>query len=95
MVQMDSFYRIIFYPITYILSSFSTNHIPSCLNSRVDMVSNLDPVSMIFALFLFNNYLATSAKYLGGSTINAHRNYGFCIGSALSHHALSKKDQSK
>jgi hypothetical protein len=48
------------------------------------MVSNLDPVSMIFALFLFNNYLATSAKRLGDSTINVHKNYGaFCIGSAL------------
>ena len=49
MVPMDSFYRIIFYPITYVLSPFSTNHIPKCLGS-VDMVSNLDPVSMIFAL---------------------------------------------
>jgi hypothetical protein len=48
------------------------------------MVSDLDPVPMIFALFLFNNYLATSTKCLGGSTINIHRNYnGFCIGSAL------------
>jgi hypothetical protein len=47
---MDSLYRIIFYLITYILSPFSTNHILSCLGSRVDLVSNLDPVSMIFAL---------------------------------------------
>ena len=47
---MDSFYRTIFYPITYILSLFSTTHIPSYLGSRVDMVFNLDPVSMIFAL---------------------------------------------
>jgi hypothetical protein len=31
---------------------------------------------------LFNNYLATSTKCLGGSTINVYRNYGsFCIGS--------------
>jgi hypothetical protein len=49
---MDSLYRIIFYPITYIFSSFSTDHIPSCLDSRVDMVFNLDPVSMIPALSL-------------------------------------------
>jgi hypothetical protein len=40
---------------------------------------------MIFALSLFNNYLATSAKRLGDSIINVHRNYDdFCIGSALS-----------
>ena len=49
---MDSFYRTTFYPITYTLSPFSTNHIPLCLGSRVDMVSNLDPVSMIFVLSL-------------------------------------------
>jgi hypothetical protein len=36
----------------YILSPLSINHIISCLGSRVDMVSNLDPVSMIFALSL-------------------------------------------
>ena len=48
---MDSFYGTIFYPIAYILSSFSTNHIPLCLGSRVDMVSKLDPVSIIFALY--------------------------------------------
>jgi hypothetical protein len=48
------------------------------------MVSNLDLVSMIFALSFFNIYLATLAKCLGGSTINVHRNYdGFCIESAL------------
>jgi hypothetical protein len=52
MVPMDSFYRTIFYPITYILSPISTNHIPSCLGSRIDMVSKLDPVFMIFALSL-------------------------------------------
>ena len=52
MVSMDSFYTTTFYPITYTLSSFSTNHILSCLGSRVDMVSNLDPVSMIFVLSL-------------------------------------------
>jgi hypothetical protein len=49
---MDSFYVIIFYLITYILSPFSTNRITSCLGSHVDMVSNLDPVAMIFALSL-------------------------------------------
>jgi hypothetical protein len=50
------------------------------------MVSNLDPISMIFALSLslFNNYIDTSAKWLGGSIINVHKNYGgFCIRSAL------------
>jgi hypothetical protein len=90
---MDSFNETIFYPITYILSPFSINHISSCLGSRVDMVSNLDLVYMIFALSLslFNNYLATSAKRLDSSTINVHRNYGdFCNGSALS--SLLKND---
>ena len=52
MVSMDSFYRTTFYPITYSISPFSTNRIHSCLGSRVDMVSNLDLVSMIFALSL-------------------------------------------
>jgi hypothetical protein len=34
--------------------------------------------------FLFNNYLATSAKYLGGNAINVHENYDdLCIGSSL------------
>ena len=81
---MDSFYGTIFYPIAYILSLFCTNHIHSCLGSRVDMVFNLDPISMIFALSLFNNYIITSAKRLDGSIINVHRNYGdFYIGSAL------------
>jgi hypothetical protein len=87
MVPMNSFYGTFFYPITYILSQFFINHIPSCLGSRIDMISNLDPVSMIFALSLFNNYLATSAKRLGGSTINIHINYdGVCVGSALIYH---------
>jgi hypothetical protein len=45
---MDNFYETIFYLITYILSSFSINHIPS----RLGMVSNLDPVFMIFILSL-------------------------------------------
>jgi hypothetical protein len=49
---MDSFYIIILYPITFILSPLSTNHITSCLGSRVDIVSNLEPVSMIFTLSL-------------------------------------------
>jgi hypothetical protein len=47
---MDSFYGIIFYLNAYILSPFSTNHVPSYLGSHVDMVSNLDPVSLIFTL---------------------------------------------
>ena len=50
MIPVDSFSRTIFYPITYILSSFFTNHVPSCLETGVDMDFNLDPVSMIFAL---------------------------------------------
>ena len=49
---MDSFYTIICYPIIFILSPFSINHITSCLGFRVDMVCKLDPVSMIFALSL-------------------------------------------
>ena len=52
MVPMDSFYIIVFNPITYILAPFFINRIPSCLGSRIDMVSNLDPVSMIFTLSL-------------------------------------------
>ena len=52
MIQMDSFYRICFYPIIFILFPFSTNHINSCIGYRVDMVSNVDPVSMIFTLSL-------------------------------------------
>jgi hypothetical protein len=51
MVLMDSFYRF-FYLITFILFPFSTNHITLCLGSHVDMISNLDPNSMIFTLFL-------------------------------------------
>ena len=47
---MHNFYIIFFYPIIYVLYPFSANHIPSCLGSRIDMVSNLDPVSIIFAL---------------------------------------------
>ena len=35
-----------------LLSLFSTNHIISYLRSRGDIVSNLDPVSMIFAFSL-------------------------------------------
>ena len=42
MVLMDSFYRIIFYPTTYILSPFFTHHIPSCLGSHVDMSQESD-----------------------------------------------------
>ena len=69
MVQMDSFNRVFFYPITFIFSSSSTNYITSCLGSRVDMISNLNPVSMIF-LPVFNNYLIISAKCLGDTAIN-------------------------
>jgi hypothetical protein len=47
---MNGFCRIIFYLITYIFSPFSINHIISCLDSHVDLVSSLDPVSIIFAL---------------------------------------------
>jgi hypothetical protein len=52
MAPMDSFYGTIFYPIVYILSPVSINHIPSYLGSRVDMVSNLNPISMVFVLSL-------------------------------------------
>jgi len=52
MLPMDSFYTIICYPILFILSPFSTNHITLCLGFRVDLVFKLDPVSMIFALSL-------------------------------------------
>ena len=87
---MHSFYRIIFYLIIYILSQFPTNRIPSCLSSRVDMVSNLDMISMIFTLF--NNYLVTSIKRLGNSIINFHRNYaGFYIESALNRPPLNNR----
>ena len=64
MAPINSFYTIIFYPVTFILFPFSTNHTTLCLRFRVDMVSNLDPVFMIFTLFLFNNHLVTSAKML-------------------------------
>ena len=47
---MNSFYKIFFYPIIFILYPFSTNHITSCLGSRIDMISNLDLVSVIFTL---------------------------------------------
>jgi hypothetical protein len=78
---MDNSYVILFYPVICIFSPFSTNRIPSYLDSHVDMVSNLDPVSIIF-FSLFNGYLVISAKRLGVS--NVHRNYdGFCIESAL------------
>jgi len=48
MVPMDSFYTIICYPITFILSILNQS-ITLCLGSRVDMVSKLNPVSLIFA----------------------------------------------
>jgi len=40
---MDSLYRIIFYSIIYILSPFYTNHIPSYLGSRINIVSKGTP----------------------------------------------------
>ena len=53
MVPMDSFYTIFLYPITFILSLlFLANHITLCLGFCINMVSNLDPVSMIFTLSL-------------------------------------------
>ena len=85
MVPMDCFYTIFLYPITFILSPFLANHITSCLGFCVDMVSNLDLVSMIFTLSLFNNYIAASTKCLCDTAINnVYGNHdGFCIGSAL------------
>jgi len=78
MVPMDSFYRIFFYPIIFILSPFLANHITSCLGFGVDMVS----IIFALSLSLFNNSLATFC--LGGTAINIYRNHdGFCIGSAL------------
>jgi len=53
MVLMDSLYRIILHPITFILSPFSTKYIILGFRSRVDMVSNLNLIFMIFALSLF------------------------------------------
>jgi hypothetical protein len=50
MIPTNNFGGTIFYPITYILSSFSIDHIPSRLDSRVDIVSDLDSVSIIFTL---------------------------------------------
>jgi len=56
------------------------------------MVSILDLVSMIF-FSLFNNYITTSAKWLGGIAINVYRNHGsFCIGSAFSFKIFCKID---
>jgi hypothetical protein len=46
---MDGFYIINFYPVIYIFSLFSTNHILLCLSSCVDIVFNLDSFSTIFA----------------------------------------------
>jgi hypothetical protein len=68
MFSMDSFYKVIFYLIAYILSLFSVNHIPSCLGSRVDMVSNLDPISMNFTLSSITTL--PHQQRLGSSTIN-------------------------
>jgi hypothetical protein len=51
-LELKGFVVVVVAAAAYILSPLSTNHITSCLGSRVDMVSNLDPVSMIFALSL-------------------------------------------
>ena len=51
MVPMDNFYRIFFLTNHIHSLSILANHITSCLGFCVDMVSNLDLVSMIFALF--------------------------------------------
>jgi len=76
MVLMDSFYIIFLYPITFILSPFLANHTISCLGFCVDMVSNLDLVSMIFTLHI--------SKMLRWHAINVYINHnGFCIASAL------------
>jgi len=53
MVPMDSFYRIFFYPITFILSPFLTNHITLCLEFCVDMVSNLGQSQWTMSLYGF------------------------------------------
>ena len=45
-------YRIFLYTITFILSPFLANHINLCLEFCIDIVSNIDPVSMIFAISL-------------------------------------------
>jgi hypothetical protein len=56
------------------------------LGSRLDMVL----LGFYDFFSLFNDYLATSAKRLGGSIINVYRNYdGFCIRSALMFSAFS------
>ena len=65
-LPIDCFYIIIFYPITFILS-ISTN-ISLYVLDLVDMVSNLNSVSMIFAL---------------SSIIVYKKHDGQCIGSAL------------
>jgi hypothetical protein len=49
---MDSFYKIFFYSITFILSPLLVNYITLCLGFCVDIVSTLDPVFMIFTLSL-------------------------------------------
>ena len=78
MVPMDSFYRIFLYPITFILSPFLANHITSCLGFCVDMVSNLDSVSMIFTLFSIttlphqqNAYVTLQLMYIKTIIISA------------------------
>jgi hypothetical protein len=72
MISINSFYETIFYSITYILSPFSTNHIPSCLGSRVDIISNLNLVFMIFAL----SSITTLLHSVINSAINVLTNYG-------------------
>lgn len=66
---MYSFYKIIFYSINFF---FYSQPIISLL--VLNLVSNLDPIFIIFALSFFNNYFATLAKYLGDTIINIYRN---------------------
>jgi len=56
------------------------------------MVSNLDPVSMIF-FSLFYNYLITSAKYLSDTIINIYKNYNnFYIENILTYRGTQKDE---
>jgi hypothetical protein len=48
MFLMDYFYKIIFYPITYLIYPSSIYHISSCLSSRVDMVFLLKNHFLLF-----------------------------------------------
>jgi hypothetical protein len=88
---MDSFYGTFFIQ----LHIFSTNYIPSCLDSRVDVVYNLDPVSIIFVLFSITT-LPHQQKRLCVSIINVHKNYGgVCIKSTLIKKFFGIKDSAR